>query len=177
MTSEIKTNEKNYPPIVIVAGIGKTTRAIGKNNGLLWHVPSDMRRFKALTMGHPVIMGRKTFESIVAILGKPLPGRTNIVVTRDEQYAYQGVRIAHSLPEALRLACEENPSEIHIGGGEELYKQALPLVSRLHITWFFEDKDGDTHFPAFEDDFIPINEHPAQAENEVHFQWIDYERK
>lgn len=177
MANGTQTNEKNYPPIVIVAGMSKTTQAIGKENGLLWYVKSDMQRFKELTMGHPVIMGRKTFESIVAILGKPLPGRTNIVVTRDGSYAYEGVRVAHSLPEALTIAEAEHPTEIHIGGGEELYRQALPLVSRLHVTWFFSDQEGDTHFPGFLDEFTPVTEHEAREEGGVQFQWVDYERK
>lgn len=157
--------------------MSKAKRAIGKDNGLLWHAPSDMKRFKELTLGHPIIMGRKTFESIVAILGKPLPGRTNIVVTRDKDYVYEGVRVAHSLTEALSIAKEDNPAEIHIGGGAEIYKQALPLVSKLHITWFFDDKEGDTFFPAFEDDFNIETEHPPQTENNLQFQWVDYQRK
>ncbi len=173
----METNTKTLPPIVIVAGMSHKDRAIGKDNDLLWHVPADMKRFKSLTLGHPVIMGRKTFESILKILGKPLPGRTNIVVTRDDQYKHEGVIVAHSLDEALRVAAVEEPSEIHIGGGSELYRQVLPLVSRLHITWFFDDKGGDTHFPDFADIFTTKKEHPVQEHNGVEFQWVDYARK
>ena len=89
--------------INIIAALGKN-RAIGKDNSLLWHIPDDMKRFKALTMGHPVIMGRKTFDSIVAALGKPLPGRTNIVITRDTAWNFAGAVVAHSLGEALEKA-------------------------------------------------------------------------
>lgn len=165
------------PPIVIVAGMAKKDRAIGYENGLLWHVPADMKRFKALTVGHPVVMGRKTFESIVEILGKPLPGRTNIVITRDESYSYEGAKVAHSLAEALEIARSENPNEIHIGGGAEIYRQVLPQVERLHITWFDDEKEADTFFPAFADEFKIIKEQEPMEHNGINFQWIDYSRK
>jgi dihydrofolate reductase len=164
-------------PVVIVAGMEKHSHAIGKENGLLWHVPADMKRFKALTLGHPVIMGRKTFESIVAILGKPLPGRTNIVVTRNDAYHPEGAVVTHSLEEALTVAASEKPSEIHIGGGEEMYRQALPYTDRLHLT-LFDDPDvvGDTHFPEFEADFVVVNEHEPAEHNGITYQWVDYAR-
>ncbi len=165
------------PPLVIVAAMSKDTRAIGKNNGLLWHVPADMKRFKLLTLGHPIIMGRKTFESIIKILGKPLPGRTNIVLTRDEKYEYDGVKSAHSLNEAIAHAQQESPAEIHIGGGAELYRQALPLVSKLYVTWFFDEKPADTFFPKFEEDFMVVNEHPKEEYEGLTYQWVDYKSK
>jgi dihydrofolate reductase len=168
---------EKLPPIVIVAGMAKHTRAIGMKNGLLWHVPEDMKRFKRLTLGHPVIMGRKTFESIIDILGKPLPGRTNIVITRDKNYQPDGAKVAHSLEEALAIANAESPTEIHIGGGSEIYRQSLPLVSRLHITWFFDDKEGDAFFPEFENDFEATITHPTQEHDGLSYQWIDYVRK
>ncbi len=155
----------------------KGDRAIGLGNDLLWHVREDMRRFKELTNGHPIIMGRKTFESILKILGKPLPNRTNIVITRDTNYKHDGAVITHSLEEALTVANDLNPTEIHIGGGAEIYKQALPLVSRLHITWFFDNKHGDTFFPDFENDFEVTNEYEVQSHEELEYQWVDYVRK
>lgn len=167
----------NKAPIVIVAGMSKQTHAIGKENSLLWHVPEDMKRFKRLTLGHPVIMGRKTFESIVEILGKPLPGRTNIVITRDTTYAPDGAIATHSLEEALGVAQRENPEEIHIGGGAEIYRQALPFVSKLHLTFFFDEKEADTHFPDFEDGFEVAEEHPVAEHDGLQYQWIDYRRK
>lgn len=169
----------NHPPIVIVSAVGKFNQVIGNENKLLWHVPADLKRFKELTLGHPIIMGRKTFESILKILGKPLPGRTNIVVTRDESYQHESAKITHSLEEAIEMAKSENPTEIHIGGGAELYRQALPLVSRLHITWFFDEKDGDTFFPDFlnENEFEVTTEHPIQTHEGLQFQWVDYIRK
>lgn len=166
-----------HPPIVIVAGLSKKDRAIGKNNQLLWHVPADLKRFKALTMGHPIIMGSNTFASILEILGKPFPGRTTIVLTPDRDFSYQGVTVAHSLEEAIILAKTENPREIHIGGGALVYKQALPLASRLHITWYFDEKEGDTFFPAFEDEFMIEKEYPIEAYEGLQFQWVDYIRK
>ncbi len=163
-------------PVVIVAGMANNSRVIGRENGLLWHVPADMKRFKSLTLGHPVIMGRKTFESIVEILGKPLPGRTNIVVTRNPAYQYEGVVVVDSLTAALEAAARESPREIHIGGGEEMYRQSLPYVDRLHLTLFYDDKAGDTFFPAFEQDFVEIKRSELQEHNGLHFAWVDYER-
>jgi dihydrofolate reductase len=169
--------DKPLVPIVIVAGLGRENRVIGKNNGLLWHVPEDLKRFKSLTMGHPIIMGRKTFESILVILGKPFPGRTNIVVTRNTDYHCEGVIVVTSLEAALAVAGVGNPTEIHIGGGAEIYKQALPYVSRLHLTFFEGEKDGDTFFPEFENDFVITKEHEKMNSGETEFQWVDFERK
>lgn len=167
----------NKAPVIIVAGIGRNTRAIGKNNELLWHVPADLKRFKALTVGHPIIMGRKTFESILAILGKPLPGRTNIVVTRDTHYAHEGVAVEHSFADALARAQAEDPTEVHIGGGAEIYKLALPYVSKLYLTLYDDDTAGDTYFPEFADDFTVTEEHPVTTHDNLSYQWVDYTRK
>lgn len=164
-------------PVVIVAGIGKNTRAIGKDNKLLWHVPADLKRFKELSMGHPVIMGRKTFESIFEILKKPLPGRTNIVVTRNPDHRPDGVKVATSLEEAFALAQTEDPTEIHIGGGAELYAQALPYADRLYLTLFDDDQEGDTYFPAYKADFTVAKTHPMMDHEGLQFQWVDYERR
>ena len=164
-------------PVVIVAAMGQNTRVIGNNNQLLWHVPEDLKRFKTLTLGHPIIMGRKTFESIIKILGKPLPGRTNIVVTRDPDYKYAGVKSVTSLEEAFQVAEKENPTEIHIGGGAEIYKQALPFTDRLHLTFFDDNKDGDVFFPEFAEDFIETKKYPSQEYEGLSYQWVDFERK
>lgn len=170
-------NIKIKTPLVIVSAMSKKNRVIGNNNQLLWHIPADLKRFKALTLGHPIILGEKTFSSIVKILGKPLPGRTNIVLTRDENFNFAGVKIAHSIPEALNIAETENPSEIHIGGGGKIYKQTLSLVSKLHITWIDDEIEGDTFFPDFISDFEIITRHPAQQYKNLGFQWVDYRRK
>jgi len=164
-------------PVVIVAGMGRNTRAIGQDNSLIWHVPADMKRFKALTLGKPIIMGRKTFESILVILGKPLPDRTNIVVTRQNDYAApEGVLIAPNLEAAFAMAAREHPSEIHIGGGAQLYTEALPHVDRLHITWFDDATPGDTTFPEFETDFEIGTAHEPCEQAGLTYQWVDYRR-
>lgn len=167
----------DHAPIIIVAGMSKQTRAIGNSNELLWHVPDDLKRFKDLTTGHPIIMGRKTFESILAILGKPLPSRTNIVITRNPDYKYEGVTVVDSFAGAIEKAQAENPTEIHIGGGEEMYKMALPHTGKIFLTQYDDDKDGDAHFPIFEDEFTEVMRHGAREHNGLSYEWIDYIRK
>lgn len=164
-------------PVVIVAGIGERTRAIGKDNQILFHVPDDLKRFKELSLGHPVIMGRKTFESIVAMIGKPLPGRVNIVVTRDQNYAHAGAQVAHSLEEALEFALESSPREIHIGGGAEMYKMALPYVDKLYLTLFDDDREGDSVFPEYENDFVEVARHGIRDHQGLKYEWVDFERR
>ncbi len=169
--------QKPPVPVVIVAGMGRKNHVIGQENSLLWHVPADLKRFKALTLGHPIIMGRKTFESIIKILGKPLPGRTNIVITRNADYRHEGAITTTSLEEAFTIAETENPTEIHIGGGEEIYRQTLPFTSRLHLTFFDDEKAGDAFFPDFTSDFVITLEHPPQTHDQLTYQWVDFERK
>lgn len=119
-------------------------RTIGINNTLPWRCPEDLRHFKALTMGHHMIMGRKTFDSI----GKPLPGRTTVVVTRNTRLQIDGCIIAHSLQQAIAACAGDN--EIFIVGGAELYAQALPLANKLYVTEIRQDIQGDAHFPEFD---------------------------
>jgi dihydrofolate reductase len=163
------------PRISIVVAIGKN-RELGKDGQLLWHIPEDMKRFKALTLGHPVVMGRKTFESIIAILGKPLPGRTNIVVTRDPSWQYESVLVCHSLEDAIVKARELDQEEIHIGGGADLYAQALPFVDRLYLTLIDDEKDADTFFPEYEKEFTKkISEEQHEHEG-LKYTWVTLER-
>jgi dihydrofolate reductase len=119
---------------------------IGAAGRLPWHISADLKHFKALTVGKPVVMGRKTFDSI----GKPLPRRTNIVVTRDGAWRAEGVVVAHDLPTALALAYEEahrtGVDEVMVIGGAEIYKQALPHAKRMHLTEVHRDYTGDTTF-------------------------------
>ena len=142
--------------VCIVVAIGKN-RELGMENQLLWHIPDDLKRFKQLTLGHPIIMGRKTFESIVQKIGKPLPERTNIVVTRDPTYkgpSSTGVLVASSLEEALAMAKDQPGSEeIHIGGGAQIYEQALPYVDKLYLTLIDDEKPADSFFPPYESEF------------------------
>jgi dihydrofolate reductase len=119
---------------------------IGKDNKLLWHLPADLRYFKDTTMGHPVIMGRKTFESVGC---KPLKGRRNIVVTRRPGYLAPGCEVAPAIEEAIRLA--GNDSEIFIAGGGEIYKNSLHLAGRIYLTRIHHSFDGDTFFPTLDE--------------------------
>ena len=162
--------------VVIVAAMSRKTHALGNKNGLLWHIPLDLKRFKEKTLGHPIIMGRKTFESIVAILGKPLPGRQNIVITRNPDFSYDNVMVASSIEDAFAQAQLLNPSEIHIGGGAEIYKQALPFVDELYVTYVDDEPEADTFFPPFEDMFTITCEHPEETYNDFSYQWVDYVR-
>ncbi len=133
--------------ISLIAAIGKNNE-LGKGNTLLWHIPADMKHFREVTSLHAVIMGRKTFESI----GRPLPNRRNIVITRDVNYKQKGVEIAHSLAGAFDLFPDQN-EEIFIIGGAEIYKQAMPIADKLYITHIdAEDKKADSFFP----EIIPI---------------------
>jgi len=120
-------------------------RAIGKDNQLLWHISADLKRFKKITMGHPIIMGRKTFESI----GKVLPGRQNIIITRKEEYQVDGGSVCHN-PEAA-LKCCADAEEAFIIGGAEIYRLFLPRTDRIYLTLIHQTyPDADTFFPKFE---------------------------
>lgn len=117
---------------------------IGDRNALLWHISEDLRHFKTLTTGHPVIMGRKTYES----LGRPLPGRTNVVVTR-QRLELPGCTVAHSLEEALALFPADE--EVFVIGGAQIYAEALPLADRFYLTRVLHAYEGDTRFPAWDE--------------------------
>lgn len=167
------------PRISIAVALGRdkqNNHVIGHGNDLLWRIPDDLKRFKALTMGHPVIMGRKTFESILQSLGKPLLGRTNIVVTRDTSYTREGAIITHSLEEALQKARELDHEEIHIGGGAELYKQTLPFVDKLYLTLIDDTREGDTYFPPYETEFTKKTFEEKREYNGLKYTWVDLER-
>ena len=127
----------------LIAAVAKN-RVIGNNNQLLWHLPEDMRHFRETTRGKPVIMGRKTWESLPDSF-RPLPGRLNIVVSRNPAYQAPGATLAGSLEEAIR--CAENAREMFVIGGEELYRQALPLADQLYLTEIEKDFEGDAAFP------------------------------
>lgn len=118
---------------------------IGQNNKMPWHLPGDLAYFKKTTMGKPIIMGRNTFESI----GRPLPGRRNIVITRNNAYAADGIEIVHSVEEALELVKDQE--EIMVIGGQQIFTEVLPLADRLYITKIDFEFEGDTFFPAYDD--------------------------
>ena len=147
-----------------------TQHVIGKDNAMPWHLPGDLQYFKAQTMGKPVIMGRKTFESI----GRPLPGRRNIVITRNEGYAAEGVEVVHSLQAALALTAAA-PEQMVIGG-EQIFTEALPLAERLYITHIDTSFDGDTFFPNYPQ-FTLVHEQAALTAAEgFTFRYCIYEK-
>ena len=143
------TTIEKVPKIGVIVAVVKNTNAIGKKTGeLLFRISDDLKRFKNLTMGHSIIMGRKTFESI----GKPLPGRTSIVVTRNKDFHAEGATAANSIEEALEKAGELDTKAFIIGGGE-IYKQALPYADKLYLTIVESDISGDVFFPDWRNDF------------------------
>jgi len=133
--------------ISLIAAISENG-VIGKDGGIPWRLSEDLKLFKRVTMGHHLIVGRKTYESI----GKPLPGRTMVVLTRQENYKAEGCTVVHSLPEALDLARDAGDDEVFIGGGAALYALALPLADRLYISRVHAEVNGDTYFPDFDQD-------------------------
>ncbi len=120
-------------------------RGIGKKNAIPWHVPEELKRFKEITTPHPMIMGRKTFESI----GKVLPGRPHFIITRDNSYKVEGATICHSLDEAIKKAKELDNEEIFIIGGGEIFKLAMPCIDRLYVTRIKGDFGADVFFPDY----------------------------
>jgi dihydrofolate reductase len=149
-------------------------RTIGVNNTLPWRCPEDLKHFKALTMGHHMIMGRKTFDSI----GKPLPGRTTVVVTRDRNLKIEGCLIAHSLQDAI-AACA-NDSEVFIVGGAEIYAQSLELADTLYITEIRQDVEGDAHFPEFDKNAWQETAREVRSQQEpqpLEYHFVTYQRQ
>jgi dihydrofolate reductase len=153
--------------------------AIGRGNALPWSLPDDLKRFKALTLGHPLLMGRKTAES----LGRALPGRRNLVLTRSGRVPFDGMEGVASIDEALRRVASPGgatPVLMVIGGGE-VYAQALPLASRLHLTWVDARVEGaDAWFPRFDPTAWTLagsEEHPADARHAFAFRFADYHRR
>ena len=162
--------------IAIIAALGAQTRAIGKDNGLLWHIPDDLKRFKELTLGHSVIMGRKTWESLPEKF-RPLPGRTNVVVTRQAGYVAEGAVVADSLG-AARAAAARAPGadEMFVIGGGELYREALPFADRLYLTLIEDNKAGDTLFPPYEKEFTKIVSEESREWDGLRYRWVTLER-
>ncbi|NCT67140.1 MAG: dihydrofolate reductase [Rhodanobacteraceae bacterium] len=148
--------------------------AIGRDGAMPWHLPDDLKRFKALTLGKPVLMGRKTALAI----GRALPGRTNLVLTRNGQAPYAGQVVVHSLDEAIAYA---GAAELAVIGGGEVYALALPRATKLHLTWIdAEVADADTHFPRFDArEWVETarEAHPADARHAHAMTFVDYVRR
>ena len=165
-------------PLAIIAAVARNG-VIGGDNRLLWNLSSDLKRFRALTTGKPMIMGRKTFASI----GKPLPGRETIVVTRDRDFAAPDVHVVHSIPDALVLAAERaramGAEKMILAGGGELYVALIGDAARLHITQVDLAPEGDAHFPAIDPALwreTGRQSPPRGPRDEADFTFVDYER-
>ena len=144
----------------IIAVIGKN-RELGKDNRLLWHIPGDLPRFKQITSGHPVIMGRKTFESI----GRPLPGRANFVITSDKSYTAEGVSVVWSLDEAIKESADApGGEEVFVIGGGKVYAQAIDKADRLYLTVVDAEATADTFFPEYSRFTKVVAEEPHESE-------------
>ncbi len=158
--------------ISIIVAMG-SNRAIGKNNRLLWHLPADLKYFKKTTMGKPVLMGRKTFESV----GKPLPGRKNIIISRSENYTVPGCLTASSLKEAIEKS--KPADEIFIAGGGEIYNQALSLADKLYVTKVHCSASADTFFPRINPGkwkLVRCSFHEADEKNPHDMEFMVYEK-
>lgn len=147
---------------------------IGTHGALPWHLPDDFKRFKALTSGHPVIMGRKTFESI----GKPLPNRRNIVISRSIS-SLEGCDVVHSVQAALDLVQESNAEEAWVIGGGEIYKEAMPLADHIELTRVHATVEGDVSFPELTSEWKEVfrEDHQADEKHKFSFTFLAYERK
>jgi dihydrofolate reductase len=157
---------------IIVAA--STNNAIGKQGELPWKISDDLKRFKALTLGKPIVMGRRTYESI----GRPLPGRQNIVITRQAGFDAQGCDVVASPQEALRVA--SSAGEIFVIGGSEIYALFLPKAHRLHLTRVHTHIDGDAFFPDIDEQIwqlVDAEAHVASDVNQFPFEFRTYERK
>jgi dihydrofolate reductase len=161
------------PLISLVVAMARN-RVIGRDNGLPWRLSEDLKRFKATTLGKHLLMGRKTFESI----GKPLPGRRNIVLTRDRDWRAEGVEVVRSVEEALQLAGAA--PELAVIGGAEVYRLVLPMTDRIHLTRVEADVAGDTVFPELNPwqwSEIHCGEHPADERNQYAVTFLRLERR
>ena len=158
----------NAPLVTLIVAVADSG-VIGRDNGLPWHLPADLQHFKRITMGKPILMGRKTFESI----GKPLPGRENIVVTRDPNYRRDGIRVVHDAGSALRAAGVA--PEVMVIGGAELFRAFLPLAGRIHLTRVHGNIAGDVMWPALDERTWQVVEREAHPADERHAYAMTFE--
>jgi dihydrofolate reductase len=166
----------NGPEIVLIAAVAEENRVIGRDQDLPWHLPEDLKRFKRLTTGHPIVMGRKTFESLVHQFGGPLKNRRNIVLTsrKDAFEGYDGVETYGSIDEAMTAVAAED--RVFIGGGARIYEQFLPVADRLELTLVEGHYEGDTYFPPFEHLVGSVFE-VAEVDAREGFRFVTYVRK
>ena len=160
-----------HPRISIIAAMARN-RVIGIANTLPWRLPEDLKHFKALTLGHHILMGRKTYES----LGRPLPGRTSVVITRSQDLRVPGCLVANSIAEAV-AACN-NDNEIFFIGGEELYRQALDVADRIYLTEIKADFAGDAWFPEFDTNlWQETGRKTCKSESGLEYDFLIYDKK
>jgi dihydrofolate reductase len=170
----LETSRPRKPRLTLIAALA-ANRVIGRGNELPWHLPEDLRRFKALTLGHPVIMGRKTFESILARLKKPLPGRRNLVISRSLTSVPEGAELFGSLGSAL-AACQTT-DEVFVIGGEQIYNLALPLADCLRLTEIASEVEGDAYFPEFDRaEFVQTTRQAGENQTELKYDFVTYQR-
>ena len=161
------------PALALVVAVARNG-VIGRGNTLPWHLPDDLKHFKALTMGKPILMGRRTYETI----GRPLPGRDNLVLTHERGWQALGVSAVHSLPEALERNAQA--SELMVIGGAEIYRLTLPLAQRIYLTEVLADVEGDTFFPALQRNEwreLQAISHPADARHAYGMRFVTLARE
>jgi len=153
-----------------------SNNVIGRNNDLPWHLSTDLKRLKALTMGHHLIMGRRTYDSI----GRPLPGRHIVVITHDPNFNAGGVQVVHSLEDAIQIAVESSDEEPFIAGGGQIFEQAIHRADRMYLTRIHAEIEGDAFFPDFDDvsewQLIDAEHFEADEKNDYPFSFLTYER-
>lgn len=163
--------------LTLIAGVARNG-VIGRDNALLWQLPEDMKHFRAATMGAPVIMGRKTWASLPERF-RPLPGRHNIVLSRQAGFEAAGATVVRDFDAAIAAARRDHPPRVFVIGGEQIYREALPLADELMITEIERDFEGDAHFPDFGRDAYAEasrERHLAAAPNDFHFSFVTYRR-
>ncbi len=163
--------------ICLVAAMARNG-VIGREGSLPWRLPGDLRRFKSLTFGHPVIMGRKTCDSIRSVLGGPLPGRTNIVLSRGPDFGAPGCLVAASMAAAVRLAgLAPGGEDCFVIGGGEIYRLALPLATRLELTEIDAEVEGDVYFPLFNrEEWCESARQAGDADHVLRYNFVTYKR-
>ena len=177
MSEASDMSDETLVPVAMIAAMDRNG-VIGVDNQLPWYLPEDLRFFKRMTQAKPLVMGRKTYQSI----GRALPGRLNIVVTRDPAFHAEGVRVCHDLPAALRLADQQatidGVEEIMVMGGAQIYAQALPFASRLYLTEVDVEVAGDARFPALDQaEWEEVQRVPGEpAEGQPAYQFVQYHR-
>lgn len=158
------------PKISLIAAIAENS-ALGKNNKLIYRIPEDLKRFKEITSGHPIIMGRKTFESI----GRPLPNRTNIILTHYKDFKAEGCEVVHSIEEGIEVAVKVEKNEVFVIGGGQIYEQSLSLADKLYLTVVEGEPEADTYFPDYSE-FKKLIVEESHETDGLKYKFLELER-